>query len=67
MNGQFAGWISKEYGICWSVNRWRRDKRTGVVRSEGHEGNLEMGTKACNDSRRKPRRKRTKKQSRAKG
>jgi hypothetical protein len=28
----FAGWISKRHRIIWSVNPYRRDKRTGVVR-----------------------------------
>lgn len=29
----FAGWISVRHRIIWSVNPWRKDKRTGVVRS----------------------------------
>jgi hypothetical protein len=28
----FAGWISFKYRIIWSVNPYRKDKRTGVVR-----------------------------------
>lgn len=31
LQGHYAGWISKKYGICWSVNRYRKDKRTGVI------------------------------------
>lgn len=28
----FAGWISVKHRVCWVVNKYRRDKRTGVVR-----------------------------------
>jgi len=30
-NKEFAGWISKKHGVAWKVNKFRRDKRTGVV------------------------------------
>lgn len=29
----FAGWISVRHRIIWTVNPWRKDKRTGVVQS----------------------------------
>ncbi|KHF32051.1 hypothetical protein SAMN05518848_10615 [Paenibacillus sp. PDC88] len=28
----FAGWISKKYGIAWSVSEFRKDKRVGVCK-----------------------------------
>lgn len=36
--GNFAGWISEEWGVAWVVSQHRTDKRTGWVRGEGTHG-----------------------------